>query len=63
MKTMLEPRMVAAKIHGSDTRAHGTTVRGARMTPSSQGWGKIFVIVSIALRSIKNLEFKINRAA
>jgi hypothetical protein len=44
MKAMLEPNMVAAKIHGSDTRAHGTTVWEARMTPSSHGCGKTFAI-------------------
>jgi hypothetical protein len=45
MKAMLDPKMVAAKIHGSDTRAHGTTLRRARMTPSSHGCGKKFAIV------------------
>jgi hypothetical protein len=45
MNAMLDPKMVAAKIHGSDTAAQGTTLRRARMTPSSQGWGKIFAIV------------------
>jgi hypothetical protein len=45
MNAMLDPKIVAAKIHGSDTRVHGTTVRRPRMTPSSHGCGKIFVIV------------------
>jgi hypothetical protein len=45
MKAMLDPKVVAARIHGSDTRAQGATEWGARMTPSSHGCGKKFVIV------------------
>jgi hypothetical protein len=42
MNAMLEPKIVAANIHGSDTRAHGATVGRARITPSSHGAAKIF---------------------
>jgi hypothetical protein len=45
MKAMLDPKMVAAKIHGSDARPHGETVAPDLMTPSSQGCGKIFAII------------------
>jgi hypothetical protein len=45
MKAMLDPRMVAARIHGSDGGAHGTTVGRARMNPSSHGCGKTFAII------------------
>jgi hypothetical protein len=42
---MLDPKMAAAKIHRSDTGAHGIPINPARMTPSSHGCGKIFAIV------------------
>jgi hypothetical protein len=42
MNAMLEPKIVAANIHGWDTRAHGATVGRARITPSSHGGVKIF---------------------
>jgi hypothetical protein len=45
MKAMLDPKMVAAKIHGSDARAHGETVAPDLMTPSSQGCLKIFPMI------------------
>jgi hypothetical protein len=45
MKAMLDPKIVAANIHGSVTRAHGTAAGRARITPSSHGCGKIFAIV------------------
>jgi hypothetical protein len=44
MKAMLDPKMVAAKIQGSDTAAHGTALGPARMTPSSHGCVKIFAM-------------------
>jgi len=37
--------MVVANIHGSDTAGQGTTVWRARITPSSQGCGKILAMV------------------
>jgi len=42
MNAMLEPKIVAANIHGPDTRAHGSTVGRPRITPSSHGCVKIF---------------------
>jgi hypothetical protein len=42
MKAMLDPKMVAAKIQGSDTGAHGTPDGPDLMTPSSHGCLKIF---------------------
>src|SRR5262249_13598220 len=44
IKTMLDPRMVAAKTQGSDTGAHGKPAGRARTTPSSHGWMKIFAM-------------------
>jgi hypothetical protein len=45
MKAMLEPKIVAARIQGSDARAHGETVTPDLITPSSQGCLKIFAML------------------
>jgi len=45
MNAMLEPKIVAANIHGSDFGAHGTTLGADRITPSSHGCEKILAIV------------------
>jgi len=55
MNAMLEPKIVAANIHGSDTRAHGSTVGRARITPSSHGGVKIFAIDYKAVRAINHV--------
>jgi hypothetical protein len=44
MKAMLDPRMVAARIHGSARGAHGTATAIPKTTPSSHGGLKIFAI-------------------
>jgi len=54
MNAMLEPKIVAANIHGSDTRAHGSTVGRARITPSSHGGVKIFAIDYKAVQAINH---------
>jgi hypothetical protein len=41
---MLDPKIVAAKIQGSDAGAHGTPAGLDLITPSSQGCSKIFPI-------------------
>jgi hypothetical protein len=53
IKAMLEPRMVAARIHGSETGARKTPAGRARITPSSHGCGKALAI-SKELQPIKN---------
>src|SRR6266705_153871 len=45
MKAMLDPRIVAARIHGSEPRAHGAAAGVDLMMPSSHGCVKIFAIV------------------
>jgi hypothetical protein len=37
MNAMLEPRIVAARIHFSDDFGHGAVTRPDRITPSSHG--------------------------
>jgi hypothetical protein len=37
MKAMLDPKIVAARIHGSDTGAHGAAAGLDLITPSSHG--------------------------
>jgi hypothetical protein len=44
MKAMLDPKIVAARIHGSAARAHGASAGLDLITPSSQGGLKIFAI-------------------
>src|SRR6185369_11382443 len=41
---MLEPRMVAARIHGSAARLHGLVLARDLIAPSSQGCMKMFAI-------------------
>jgi hypothetical protein len=48
MKAMLEPRIVAARIHTLDSGVHGTAVSADRMTASSHG---ILIEVWMLLRS------------
>jgi len=42
MKAMLDPSIVAAKIHGAAAREHGTTTGLDLITPSSHGCLKVF---------------------
>jgi len=52
---MLDPRIVAARIHGSSERRHGTAAGRDRTTPSSQGCMKIFAIsTNLRLRDFLN---------
>jgi len=44
MKAMLDPKIVAARIHGSVARAHGAAARLDLIAPSSHGCMKIFAI-------------------
>ena len=48
MKTMLDPRIVAARIHGPSRRSHGAAGGPARMTASSQGGLMATVMVSLS---------------
>jgi hypothetical protein len=52
MNAMLEPKIVAANIHGSDGGAHGTALGLDRITPSSHGCEKIFAIGYKAVHAI-----------
>jgi hypothetical protein len=55
MNAMLEPKIVAANIHGWDARAHGATVGRARITPSSHGAVKIFATGFKAVQAINHV--------
>jgi hypothetical protein len=44
MKAMLDPRIVAARIHGSALGAHGTAAGLPKTTPSSHGDLKMLAI-------------------
>jgi hypothetical protein len=55
MKARLEPRIVAARIHGSAERRHGKAAGRDLITPSSQGCMKIFAIsTNLRLRDLLN---------
>jgi hypothetical protein len=45
MKAMLDPSTVAARIQGSAFRAHGREALFDLMTPSSQGWIRLVMLV------------------
>src|SRR5437870_13672903 len=62
MNAMLEPRIVAARIHGSAALAHGAAAGLDRTKPSSHGCVKMFAIQPRLLRFIRFRErLRVNR--